>query len=297
MSYKIEDALEGTSRSLIDALDDPDRRIAEEKLGRTGDGRTHVILEGRVDVRFFKKHGDEEKHLYRRLSSDYRLNGKRKIISEVNGTSDIGGVVDMDHDFQGSKLGSSGRLYDTRDGCCLFSLALGGKLRGNLIEATRRILQSLLVNSDAFIEANGKLREREQEFIDSVKEITAAKMFRGHLGDEGYRFGSEGEMEAEWSDIGDSRLCTIHLIPPDFVERFSEFKESHREDIERAGINDHALRDVLLLLLTDTLDEERVPKLGTINWKIGIAMERFGRREDIQRILDGIELAMSNEEE
>ena len=48
---------------------------------------------------------------------------------------------------------------------------------------------------------------------------------------------------------------------------------------------------------TDTLDEERVPKLGTINWKIGIAMERFGRREDIQRILDGMELAMNNEEE
>ena len=81
------------------------------------------------------------------------------------------------------------------------------------------------------------------------------------------------------------------------MERFAEFKESHREDIERAGINDHALRDVLLLLLTDTLDEKRVPKIGTINRKMGIAMERFGRREDIQRILDGMELAMSNEEE
>ena len=297
MSYTIEDAIANSNRSLIDAIDDPERRAAEERLGRKGDGRIHIILEGRVDVRFFKKHGDEEKHLYRTLSSNYRLNGKRKIISEVNGTSDIGGVVDMDHDFQGSKLGSSGRLYDTRDGCCLFSLALGGKLRGDLIEATRRILQSLLVNSDAFIEANGKLREREQEFIDSVKEITAAKLFRGHLGDEGYHIGTKGEMEAEWSDIGDSRLCTSHLIPPDFVERFAEFKESHREDIERAGINDHALRDVLLLLLTDTLDEERVPKIGTINRKLGNAMERFGRREDIQRILDGMELAMSNEEE
>ena len=81
------------------------------------------------------------------------------------------------------------------------------------------------------------------------------------------------------------------------MERFAEFKERHREDIERAGINDHALRDVLLLLLTDTLDEERVPKIGTINRKIGNAMERFGRREDIQRILDGMELAMNNEEE
>ena len=91
---------------------------------------------------------------------------------------------------------------------------IGGKLRGNLIEATRRILQSLLVNSDAFIEANGKLREREKEFIDSVKEITAAMLFRGHLGDEGYHIGTKGEMEAEWSDIASE---TMHKpsYPPD----------------------------------------------------------------------------------
>jgi len=98
----IADLLQNRWTDLISPLEDENiREVEEQYLQKEKDDRIIVKLEGKRDVRLFKKFGDKEKHRYQRIG---RGKGKHQVIEHVIEFTDDFGIVDMDHDFRGADI-------------------------------------------------------------------------------------------------------------------------------------------------------------------------------------------------
>lgn len=283
MSTTIADLIPGQWTDLISPLEDERIRMVEKEfLQKQEDDRITVKLEGKGDVRFFKRFGENEKHKYQRIGIS---KGKNELIEHVKEFSSDLGVVDMDHDFRGADIGLyslpkpsfSDRIADTRGSCCLFDVAIGG----NLVTAATMLIRRLCDNSGNSRVIESQLRGRQKEFVSLVRELTAARLFKGHSGDKN----PSTQPKFTWSEIGDLEFCTSHLITDKRVSEFSDFKRKYSSELDNAGFNDHAFADSLKSLLREYFDEHEMPSDGTINYHITTIMLKLGKKSYIQPIL------------
>ncbi len=283
MSLTIADLLPGRWEDLISPLEDEKiREVEEQYLQKEKDDRIIVKLEGKRDVRLFKKFGDKEKHRYQRIG---RRKGKSQVINHVIKFTDDLGIVDMDHDFRGAEIGLysippsafSNRIADSRGSCCLFDLAIGGEI----LNAATMVIRRLYDDNRRSREIVWKLREKGNDFTSLVRELTAARLFKGHSSN------SEPSTEPKftWSEIGNLEHCTSHIISEASADDFSNFKGEYTTELDKAGFNDHAFSDALKSLLREGFDEDEMPADGALGHEITQAMLRLGKRVNIEPIL------------
>ena len=292
--------------SPIESVDDARRRDAE-KLFSPRERRPIVKLEGVSDVNYFNEFGDTSHYIYEVLGHNMRKNGKihiRRHLREDNGDF---GIVDMDYDFKGEDLQDLERLFDTNERCCLFALIQSSQFEGDLIPFAEQVFLKLITNSSNNVlpRLSHTLHSQSTEFTAFVRERTVARLFRGfaqnvlriertHRG----IMGRKGE-KPTWSQIGDLDVSILDQEPEEIMGQYNQFKENFKDEIDAAGINDHAFRDGLELLFDEVFEEGEVPfeswlseepwtMLEEIDDAINQAMLEMGDSEAIRPILDAI---------
>ncbi len=243
--------MESVSTHLVDAVADPERRIAETAIRQPKD--TIIYVEGELDRKFFIKHISDPKFTFTNIG---RKKGKTDVISTVSEVKDSYGIVDMDYDFNSTML-TSPRLADTSQQCCLYSYVTEN--RGIVdtewaIKVVRNVCNSLpydpMIN-DIRNQMIDRLKFGGTQIENFVEERTKAILYRGHLGNTSEtRAPAEGE--CTWRDVENSNGNPVRdLITNSMSHEYEVFKKKFSKKLSAAGVNDHAITEAIMLLFKE----------------------------------------------
>jgi len=236
---------------LVDAVADPKRREAETVIRKPED--TIVYVEGGLDRAFFREHTSAPTLTFTDIG---RNKGKEKIIEMVSIADGTYGIVDMDHDFDSTQVVGP-RLVDTSQQCCLYSYVTqdGGSAEMTdwamkVVHNVCRRLNDPMIN-DIRTQMIDRLRFGGARLENFVEERTKAILYRGHLGDSG-RTVSPKEGGCTWSDVENTNGNPVRdLITDSMSPEYEIFKKEYSEQISAAGVNDHTIRDAIMLLFKE----------------------------------------------
>ena len=229
---------------LPNAIGDPKRRSGEAKIRSPVD--ILVYAEGYVDRSLLElaASGHGIKVTLPPQREPYK--GKQGILKLLGETKQNAyAVVDMDHDFSGFQIKEHPNVKDTRAKCCLLSYLLGDD---SLVVAAGFLSRNLFPKDTEKAERFRKNLTENWPFLHMVAmERTAARMFRGkYHNSRKIRLGGRGELPTLAKILSQKKKCIRDLISPQNEELFAEFKRKYGKKIKEAGVNDHALEEVLI---------------------------------------------------
>lgn len=229
---------------LPNAIGDPKRRSGEAKIRSPVD--VLVYAEGYVDRSLLElaSSGHGIKVTLPPQREPYK--GKQGILKLLGETKQNAyAVVDMDHDFSGFQIKEHPNVKDTRAKCCLLSYLLGDD---SLVVAAGFLSRNLFPKDTEKAERFRKTFTENWPFLHMVAmERTAARMFRGkYRNSRKVRLGSRGELPTLAKIFSQKKKCIRDLISPQNEELYAEFKRKYAKKIKDAGVNDHALEEVLI---------------------------------------------------
>lgn len=229
---------------LPNAIGDPKRRSGESRIRPPVD--ILVYAEGYVDrdlLQLASRRGRIKVVLPPQHKPYIGKLGILQLLSEndQNGYA----VLDMDHDFSGHLIEKYPNIKDTRAKCCLLSFLLGDK---TLVAASDFLSRYLFPKDTEKSERFKNALTENWAFLEMVAmERTSARLFRGKFHNSNkINLGRRGELPTLSEIFKYKRKCIRDLISPHNDEHYLAFKKKYAEKLKLAGVNDHALEEVLI---------------------------------------------------
>ena len=237
------------SGALIRELRSESRQEREEMLGSIGQKR-RIFLEGSGDVKFFEATKIAEKFNVLFVTHENPAEGgKQFVIDSVLEKPSRLGIVDMDHDLGSTYVEFSNNIIDTSRSCCLFSWIMD-KQEKTLIEVVKDFVKELFKQDfRKQWEISRTVSANSEIFTNLVNELTMARLFRGSEGNLPTRMLNWIDLRIELNQLSDLSLATQHIIPDNYRDAFSDYKEHNRSSLDDAGYNDHDVVDALHFLI------------------------------------------------
>ena len=259
---------------LVEAQMDEQRNLAARKISRETRLQPKLYVEGLSDARLLKYYWQYHSVIDFRIdvlrvgkTNFSNLGGKEVVIKKVEqvGGDITFGLVDMDHDFNGSEISGS-QVLDTNPKVTLNSFCVFGNNFHNIVES---------ICSEFKVSISSEDRER----VRSVsKAYTCIKLFKGQND-----ISDETKGGYSWSDIDFSSpnlteyIGDLHFLDLEINNKFKIFQIKNAKHLKVCGLNDHMLCQAIQLYLnsmkTDWKDLHGIQRTLNIEGKLN--QQRF----------------------
>ena len=215
-----------------------------------------LLVEGESDRKLLRrkwqvKHQDVSRNIsIQRAKKEKGGSGKEFVLAEFKERRKkelIFALVDMDHDFEGEKIGFSSSVYDTRKFVTLATHYFPND------DAAKEIIRFVIS------ELGGNYKDKlNNKIIESTirisKVLTWIKLYKGKYPEYQGKFGNFtwGEVDHDRSHdaLFRDHIAELELMVADKQKAFEDYFKRNMEYLEDCGINDHMLSLAIFLLLS-----------------------------------------------
>jgi len=265
----------------VEAMQDPEWNKAAEIISPNRASEPILLVEGKLDRRVLmgkwqEIHRDVSRNIrIQRAGNKKEKGGKEFVLAEFKERRKkelIFALVDMDHDFEGEKIGFSSSVYDTRKFVTLATHYFPDD------DAAKEIIRFVI--SELGGDYKDKLNDKIIESIIRIsKVLTWIKLFKGKYPKYQGKFGNFTWEEVNHDEPHEvlfrDEVAREELMVDDKKKAFEDYFKRNFEQQKECGINDHALSHAIMLLLRHW------------NWAPKQKMGSFkGKWEQAQEILE-----------
>jgi hypothetical protein len=238
----------------VEAMQDPEWNKAAEIISPNRASEPILLVEGKLDrfvlmEKWQEIHRDASRNIrIQRAGNKKEKGGKEFVLAEFKERRKkdlIFALVDMDHDFEGEKIGFSSSVYDTRPFVTLATHYFPDD------DAAKIFIRSVV--SEIGGNYGNKLNDQIVESIVRIsKVLTWIKLFKGqHIKGGTYHNLKWEKIDNSISSDSEFQKHIYYLQTRDksMTRSFLRYIEVNAARLETCGINDHSLSDTIWLWL------------------------------------------------